>query len=255
MKKQLHFTINPKGGCGKTHLSFLLLSWAKERGISSLGIDTDPNNASLADYQGLPVKTIEIMDEEGLEIVPQKWDKLIYYLLDNIQEELTVIDVGATAFGSLTTYLITSNIFKEILNQKFDLYLDIPIVGGEALYDTLNGMSHLVNLFGEESNIILWKNEYFGKVVDEEERELEELDAYLDAKKSIDGIIHIKKMTPLHELAIEKMKKSKLTYTEVLENPTFQLLDKTRINMVLNASFEAMEVIFGASLLPMEHSD
>ena len=90
MKKQLHFTINQKGGCGKTHLSFLLLSWAKKKEVSSLGIDTDPNNSSLADYQGLPVKTIDIMDEEGLEILPQKWDKLIYYLLDDVEEDITL---------------------------------------------------------------------------------------------------------------------------------------------------------------------
>lgn len=249
MKKQLHFTINQKGGCGKTHLSFLLLSWAKKREISSLGIDTDPNNSSLADYQGLPVKTIDIMDEEGLEILPQKWDKLIYYLLDDVEEEMTVIDVGATAFGSLTAYLLTSNIFKEILNKKFNIYLNIPIVGGEALHDTLNGMNHLVNLFGEDSNIILWKNEYFGKVVDEEGKGLEELESYLSVKKNIDGIIHIKKMAILNELAIEKMKKSKLTYEEVLLNPSFQLLDKTRINMVLNAAFAAMDLIFETPLV------
>jgi len=252
MKKQLHFTINQKGGCGKTHLSFLLLSWAKRKDISSLGIDTDPNNSSLADYQGLPVKTIDIMDEEGLEILPQKWDKLIYYLLDDVEEEITVIDVGATAFGSLTAYLLTSNIFKEILNEKFNIYLNIPIVGGEALYDTLNGMSHLVNLFGEDTNIILWKNEHFGKVIDEEGKGLEELEAYLSVKKSIDGIIHIKKMAMLNELAIEKMKKSKLTYEEVLLNPAFQLLDKTRINMVLNAAFAAMDLIFETPLVHEE---
>ena len=252
MKKQLHFTINQKGGCGKTHLSFLLLSWAKEKEVSSLGIDTDPNNASLADYQGLPIKTIDIMDEEGLEILPKKWDKLIYYLLDDVKEEMTVIDVGATAFSSLTAYLLTSNIFKEILNEKFDLYLNIPIVGGEALYDTLNGMNHLVTLFGEDSHIILWKNEHFGKVEDEEGKDLEELETYLSVKKRIDGIIHIKKMAMLHELAMEKMKKSKLTYAEVLLNPNFQLLDKTRINMVLKAAFAAMDLIFEIPLVMEE---
>lgn len=252
MKKQLHFTINQKGGCGKTHLSFLLLSWAKKKEISSLGIDTDPNNSSLADYQGLPVKTIDIMDEEGLEILPQKWDKLIYYLLDDVEEEITVIDVGATAFLSLTAYLLTSNIFKEILNTKFEIHLNIPIVGGEALHDTLNGMSHLVNLFGEDTNIIIWKNEHFGKVIDEEGKGLEELEAYLSVKKNIDGIIHIKKMAILNELAIEKMKKAKLTYEEVLLNPNFQLLDKTRINMVLNAAFTAMDLIFE---IPLVHEE
>ena len=249
MKQQLHFTINQKGGCGKTHLSFLLLSWAKKHGISSIGIDTDPNNSSLADYQGLPVKTIEIMDEEGLEILPQKWDSLIYYLLDESKEDIVVIDVGATAFGSIISYLVTSNIFTEILNEKFEIYLNIPVVGGEALYDTLNGMHHLVTLFGKDSNIILWENEYFGKVVDEKDRGLEELDIYLEVKKDIDGLIQIKKMHLLHELAIEKMKKSKLTYDEVLLDKDFKLLEKSRINMVLKSSFEAMDMIFEKPVL------
>jgi len=244
MKKQVHFTINQKGGCGKTHLSFLLLSWAKRNNISSMGIDTDPNNSSLADYQGLPVKTIEIMDEEGLEILPQKWDSLIYYLLDDSKEDIVVIDVGATAFGSIISYLVTSNIFTEILNEKFDIYLNIPIIGGEALYDTLNGMSHLVTLFGKECNIIVWENEHFGKVVDEQGRGLEELDSYLSSKNHIDGLIQIKKMHLLHELAVEKMKKSKLTYEETLLNSNFQLLERSRINMVLNSSFKAMDMIF-----------
>lgn len=251
MKKQLHFTINQKGGCGKTHLSFLLLSWAKRNAFSAIGIDTDPNNASLGDYQGLEVKTIDIMDEEGLEILPQKWDSLIYYLLDDVTEEIAVIDVGATAFTSLIAYLVTSNIFQEILNNKFDIYLNIPIIGGEGLYDTLNGMRYLVTLFGKQSKVILWKNEHFGKVVDEKGQDLEDLSFYLDVKEDIMGIIHIKKMHPLHELAMEKMKKSKLTYEEVLDNSNFQLLDKSRINMVLSAVFQAMDLIFEKPLVTL----
>jgi len=252
MKKQLHFTINQKGGCGKTHLGFLLLSWAKHNNISAIGIDTDPNNASLGDYQGLEIKTIDIMDEEGLEILPQKWDSLIYYLLDDVTEEITVIDVGATAFMSLTAYLVTSNIFQEILNEKFETYLNIPLIGEEGFYDTLGGMRYLVTLFGKQSHIILWKNEHFGKLVDEAGKGLEEQEFYLEVKENVDGIIHIKKMHQLHELAIEKMKKSKLTYEEVLSNSNFQLLDKSRIKSVLTAAFEAMDLIFEKPLSEAE---
>ena len=78
MKQELHFTINQKGGCGKTHLAWSHLLRALHHGISSTAIDTDPSNSSLADYASLPVKTIEILDESGLEIQPEKWDKLIY---------------------------------------------------------------------------------------------------------------------------------------------------------------------------------
>jgi len=245
MKKELHFTINQKGGCGKTHLAWSHLSRALDHGISSTAIDTDPSNSSLADYTGMPVKTIDIMDESGLEIQPEKWDKLIYYLLDTITEHLTVVDLGATAFQSFVSYCINSQIMP-LLSEKFDIYLNIPIVGGEALNDTLNGMEYLVELFGDDTKIVVWANEFFGKLIDEHGNSLEETKAYQSVKEKLYGVIYLRKSSQLHDMAIAKMKTAKLTYEEVKQNKSgsFQLLEMMRIKQVLDNTYQMMDAVF-----------
>jgi uncharacterized protein YnzC (UPF0291/DUF896 family) len=199
----------------------------------------------LADYAGLPVKTIEIMDESGLEIQPEKWDKLIYHLLDNVKEHLTVVDLGATAFQSFVSYCVNSQIMP-LLQEKFNIYLNIPIVGGEALNDTLNGMEYLVELFGDNTKIVVWANEYFGKLIDEHANSFEETDAYQSVKEKLYGVIYLRKSSQLHDLAITKMKTAKLTYEEVKENKSnsFQLLEMMRIKQVLDNTFQMMDVVF-----------
>ncbi len=245
MKQELHFTINQKGGCGKTHLAWSHLLRALHHGISSTAIDTDPSNSSLADYAGLPVKTIEIMDESGLEIQPEKWDKLIYHLLDDVTEYLTVVDLGATAFQSFVSYCINSQIMP-LLQEKFNIYLNIPIVGGEALNDTLNGMEYLVELFGDNTKIVVWANEFFGKLIDEHGNSFEETEAYKKVKQKLYGVIYLRKSSQLHDLAIAKMKTAKLTYEEVKENKSrsFQLLEMMRIKQVLDNTFQMMDAVF-----------
>jgi uncharacterized protein YnzC (UPF0291/DUF896 family) len=199
----------------------------------------------LADYAGLPVKTIEIMDESGLEIQPEKWDKLIYHLLDNVQEHLTVVDLGATAFQSFVSYCVNSQIMP-LLQEKFNIYLNIPIVGGEALNDTLNGMEYLVELFGDNTKIVVWANEYFGKLIDEHGNSFEETEAYQSVKEKLYGVIYLRKSSQLHDLAITKMKTAKLTYEEVKENKSksFQLLEMMRIKQVLDNTFQMMDAVF-----------
>jgi uncharacterized protein YnzC (UPF0291/DUF896 family) len=245
MKQELHFTINQKGGCGKTHLAWSHLLRGLHHNISCTAIDTDPSNSSLADYAGLPVKTIEIMDESGLEIQPEKWDKLIYHLLDNVKEHLTVVDLGATAFQSFVSYCVNSQIMP-LLQEKFNIYLNIPIVGGEALNDTLNGMEYLVELFGDNTKIVVWANEYFGKLIDEHGNSFEETEAYQSVKEKLYGVIYLRKSSQLHDLAMTKMKPANLTYEEVKENKSksFQLLEMMRIKQVLDNTFQMMDAVF-----------
>ncbi|HEO99657.1 MAG TPA: hypothetical protein ENO02_10205 [Epsilonproteobacteria bacterium] len=245
MKKQLHFTINQKGGCGKTHLAYCHLTRAMHHGITCTATDTDPSNSSLADYQGLPVNTIDIMDENGLEINPQQWDILIYHLLDTVTEDITVVDLGATSFQSFVSYSVNSNIM-ELLKDKFDIYLNIPVVGGEALYDTTNGLQYLVELFADNTKIVVWINEHFGKLKGEKNESFEETETYLAVKEKLHGVVYLRRMDTLQDLAVSKMKTAKLTYEEVKQNKNgnFQLLEMMRINIVMNKTFEMMDLVF-----------
>jgi len=167
MKRTLMISCQGKGGCGKSHSAFLVTSWAIHHNIPYIGLDTDSSNATYGDFSAFNVKSVETMDEDGLEIKPEKWDTLAYFLLENMKDErLCIVDIGASQFQSFVSYCINSQIMP-LLQEKFNIYLNIPIVGGEALSDTLNGMEYLVELFGDNTKIVVWANEFFGKLIDE----------------------------------------------------------------------------------------
>jgi len=69
----------------------------------------------------------------------------------------------------LISYLVDNDIM-EMLNDKFTIIIiNIPITGGEAQNDTLNGMQYIIETF-KDNNISfnIWINKFFGKIIEDE---------------------------------------------------------------------------------------
>jgi len=245
MKKTLMISCQGKGGCGKSHSAFLVTSWAIHHNIPYIGLDTDSSNATYGDFSGFNVKSVETMDEDGLEIKPEKWDTLAYFLLENLKDEsLCVVDIGASQFQSFVSWAVSSNIFSEILKEHFNTHFLVSVAGGEMLQDTINGLHYLTELFSKDVNIVSIATEYFGELKDENGNSFEEMPEYLEIKEHLGGVLYLRKMDPLQTLAVEKMKKAKLTPEQTKLDERFKLLEKSRINTVMNNSYMMLDQIF-----------
>ena len=241
-KQTLNITMNAKGGIGKSFISALLLEYLSDKS-KAIGIDTDPNNHSLSDIESLDVTFLNIMPN-GNEIDLKQFDRLTMYLLENekTKNKDVVVDIGATTFTPFFHYVNESEIF-EILNQSYNIFVHIPVAGGEAMKDTLNGMDQMIEAFGDSCSYIVWANEHFGELKDAEGNSFEELPQYTKHKEKIYGLVYMRKRDVLFSAVIEKMKKSKKIFADTNMDTSYNLLDKSRLHRVKKEYWEILDVI------------
>lgn len=239
----IHFILQGKGGVGKTLISSFLMQYLqeKENNNTIMGIDTDPNNASFTSIKALNVKFLPLLDEQE-QINERNFDALIE-LFFNTKETDFVIDNGATSFLPLVGYLVDNAIFA-MLQEQFNIIVHIPITGGQAQEDTLNGMNYLIYTFNDQQvSFMLWVNEYFGKIYTDKQP-LEELKAYIDNKKYIQGVLYLPYMNPkTYGVDLEQMTKSKSTFLQVQQNSAFSLMTKQRLKLYKENTFRAIELL------------
>jgi len=74
-----------------------------------------------------------------------------------------VVDNGASTFIPLWNYMLENNAVALLKASGRRIFVHCVITGGQALADTLSGFAQLAQTTGER-NIVLWVNEYFGRV-------------------------------------------------------------------------------------------
>lgn len=241
--KTIYFTLQAKGGVGKTLVSSYLMQYLQEtQKIEIKGIDTDPNNRSFKSIKKIEVEALPLIDENQ-QINERNFDKMIETFF-NHQETSFVIDNGATSFLPLLNYLVENDIIN-MLKDTFNIVINIPITGGEAQNDTLNGMKYIIDTFNSNENVTynVWKNEFFGKIV-EKKKPFEEMPQYEEYRETIHGLITLPQVNPAtYGVDLRKMHKSKHTFQEVKDNPNYTLMEKQRIINYKNRLFESLATI------------
>lgn len=239
----IHFILQGKGGVGKTLISSFLMQYLQEKNKKEkiMGVDTDPNNSSFTSIKALNIKFLPLLDEHE-QINERNFDNLIE-LFFNTPDTTFVIDNGATSFLPLIGYLVDNAIF-EMLQEKFKIIIHIPVTGGQSQNDTLNGMDYLIKTFNKQDiQFMLWVNEYFGKVL-HNEQSIEELPAYINNKKHIQGVLYLPQVNPkTYGIDLEQMTKSKSTFSQVMQDKTFTLMSKQRLKMYKENTFNAIELL------------
>src|SRR5687768_8709269 len=99
---KIHFTLQGKGGVGKSMIAAMIAQYKADKGKMPLCIDTDPVNATFEGYKALNVQRLRIMD--GDEINSRSFDTLIEMIAT--AESDVIIDNGASSFVPLSHYLI-----------------------------------------------------------------------------------------------------------------------------------------------------
>jgi len=244
--KTIYFTLQGKGGVGKTlgssYLQQYLLSRSDKKS-KIIGIDTDPNNTSFTSIKKLNVKFLPLFDEEQ-KINERNFDKMIELFYNNTDTTF-IVDNGATSFLPLISYLVDNNIM-EMLEDKFNIVIHIPITGGQAQDDTLNGMSYIIDTFKNNKKVIfnIWINEYFGKVTTNEAKHFEEFEIYNKHKDNINGLLYLEQVNEkTYGVDLEKMHKAKLTFDEIALDTNFTLMEKQRLSTYKKKIFDMMDKV------------
>lgn len=228
----INFVLQGKGGVGKSlSCSFLaqyLLSKKKKKIIC---IDTDPVNSTFSGYTTLGVEVIHINILDGNKVNTREFDKLMELIMNSPDADF-VIDNGATSFIPLSSYLYDNDALSLLKSMGHNVAIHTVITGGQALLDTLSGLSSLASQFdySEGTNLVVWANEYFG-LIESQGKSLEDMAAYKDNKSKISGIIYIPQQNELFQQDIQQMLETKLTFDDVKKSKDFSFMAKNRINI------------------------
>lgn len=188
--KQVHLTLQGKGGVGKSFAAALIAQHLRAKGKPVAVVDTDPVNATLAGYKAFDTAHLGLM--EGGTLVERNFDTLIERVI--AEDTHFVIDNGASSFIPLSYYIVENDAINVIAEHGKQVIIHTVITGGQALRDTLYGFSSLVEQMPAQTTICVWLNEFFGDIK-AEGKTFEEMQAYQTHKERVHGIITIPRQT------------------------------------------------------------
>lgn len=234
----VHFTLQGKGGVGKSLVSALLAQYFAHIGAPVKCIDTDPVNQTLVNYKALNAKHLELLD--GSRIDERKIDNLMQQLLS--EDGVFVVDNGASSFVPLSNYLIENNAIEMLKDSGREVFIHCVITGGQALLDTLAGFKALAEQT-DTKNIVIWLNEYFGPI-ERDGKSFTEMKAFVDNQDKVRGIVRLaKRNADTFGKDIEEMASKKLTFAEFIEKPDFTIMAKQRIKTVQKDVFGQLDEV------------
>lgn len=234
--KQVHITLQGKGGVGKSLISSLLTQYLLEKGEPVIAVDTDPVNATLAGYKAFQTRRLELM--EGGSLVERNFDNLIEGV---VSEDMNfVIDNGAASFIPLSYYIAENDAINVIAEHGKQVVIHTVITGGQALGDTLGGFAQLAEQMPESTRLVVWLNGFFGDIV-LDGKSFEEMKVYQKNKGRVHGLVRIARQTSsTFGKDVQMMLDSKLTFNEINASPDFGLMAKSRLGQVKKAIFEQL---------------
>jgi hypothetical protein len=233
----VHLSLQGKGGVGKSLVASILAQYLLQRGKSIRCIDTDPVNKTLSQYRGLPTEQLKLLRDGGVD--QRGFDTLMEHLLTD-ESAIFVVDNGASTFIPLWNYILENNVHQLLRDAKRRLYVHTVITGGQALFDTLNGFSQLAESSNEQ-NIIVWVNEYFGRV-EKDGKQFSDMKVFQDNAERVFGTVGIvKRNQDTFGRDLEEMVSRKLTFSEAIRGGEFSIMSKQRLKVVERDLFEQLD--------------
>lgn len=237
---KVHMILQGKGGVGKSLVASMLAQYYIENDRQSIKIDTDPVNSTFKNYKSLNVMHIKLIDENQ-KLDARNFDDLVETII--AEDTDFIIDNGASTFLPLANYMLDNKVPELITGSSKELIVHCIISGGQALLDTLSGLSSLIRQMPAQAKIIIWKNEFFGEIIAEGKR-FEEMAIYKQNAARISDIITIAKMTAdTFAKDFAMMLDRKLTFQEAIASSEFGLMAKQRLAMIRKSIFDQIAAI------------
>jgi len=233
----VHIVLQAKGGVGKSYVASIVAQYYSTRQWVVRCFDTDPGNATLAQYKALAVEHIGDLIQGG--VINQKgFDPLIEKLLNG--DGAAIVDTGASTFLPFWNYVLENEVLSLLENQGRQVYMHCVVTGGQAMTDTLNGLARLAQTTSHKA-IIVWLNEFFGEVR-EGSRPFEQFKLAQDLAPKLVGCVLIRKRNPdTFEDDVQQMLRSRLTFDEAIAAEDFSLVSKQRLQIVRRELFEQLD--------------
>jgi len=232
----IHLSLQGKGGVGKSLVASILAQYFRERGREIHCIDTDPVNSTMFQYKALNVSRLELLRNGVLD--HRGFDTLMERLLT--EDGTFVVDNGAATFIPLWSYFIENSVVDVLTQAGKRLYIHTVITGGQALVDTLFGFKSLADSTSER-NIVVWLNEYFGRI-EQGGKQFEEMSAFQESASKVRGSIHLKKLNQdTFGRDLEDVISRKLTLAEAIKDGPFSIMTKQRLRMIERDWYEQLD--------------
>ncbi len=231
-KKQVHIILQGKGGVGKSVVACLLAQFLKEQDDLCC-IDTDPINPTFSKFKKLEVEHLNILTQAN-KINERIFDEMIEKIISS--DKNFIIDNGAGGFLAISNYIIENDIINVL--SEFDIFVHVPVTGGQAFQETIKGLVSITEYFDKKVKIILWINEFFGKL----EKDLNEFEFF----KPIDKRITAKIILPEQSIDtfgedIKMMFTANKTFTEIAQDEDLKFMVKRRLNIFKEQIFVQLE--------------
>jgi len=232
----VHVVLQAKGGVGKSFVAAILAQYlGRQRTVRCF--DTDPGNATLAQYKALAAEHIGDLIRGGV-ISQKRFDPLIEKLLKG--DGTSIVDTGASTFLPFWNYVLENEILPFLESQGRQLYIHCVVTGGQAMTDTLNGLDRLAQTTNQKA-LIVWLNEFFGEVR-EGNRSFEQFKLVQDLAPKLLGSVLIRKRNPdTFEDDVQQMLRARLTFEEAIAAEDFSLVSKQRLQIVRRELFEQLD--------------
>ncbi|WP_019646543.1 P-loop NTPase family protein [Novispirillum itersonii] len=231
---QIHFTLQGKGGVGKSFISALLAQHFLSRGITPHCFDTDPVNQTFGGYAAFSTHVVRLGEKEG-EINPRNFDVLMQALLVLPDDAVAVVDNGAATFMPLIAYMIEADIIEVLEDAGHTVFLHTVLTGGQALHDTAQGLVNLAKAIPNGA-IVVWLNEYFGQILIESDKgslTFEQSPFFARFKARIAAIIQLPAVPPQTTGEdIKRMTSARLTFAEASTSEAFGIVERSRLRKV-----------------------
>jgi len=235
-KPTVHVVLQAKGGVGKSYVAAIVAQYYRTRRTVRC-FDTDPGNATLAQYKALDVEHVGDLIQGGV-INQKRFDPLIENLLNG--DGASIVDTGASTFLPFWNYVLENEVLPLLESRGRQVYMHCVVTGGQAMTDTLNGLDRLAQTICQKA-IIVWLNEFFGEVR-EGSRPFEQFKLAQDLAPRLVGSVLIRKRNPdTFEDDVQHMLRRRLTFDEAIAAEDFSLVSKQRLQIVRRELFEQLD--------------
>ena len=235
---QVHLILQGKGGVGKSLISAILGQYFQSRKITPHCFDTDPVNATFAQYQALQAEHINVLRRGAIN--DKRFDELFEKICQI--EGVCIVDTGATTFVPLWNYILENDILSFLGGQSRRVFVHSVVVGGQAMTDTLNGFKRLAETTTEK-NVIVWLNEYFGEI-SKDGKSFEQFRVAEEQAHKLLGTVLIRERNPnTYGDDMRQMLSQRLTFEEAIRLAEFSLVSKQRLTIIRRELFEQLDQI------------
>lgn len=232
----IHIPLQGKGGVGKSFISILMAQKMVEDGKTPLCIDLDPASPTFSAYKALDVKRFDIMN--GEEIAPLKIDPVIEIIAASDND--VIVDCGTSSFISLANYIINTGISALLHELGHKVVIHTVILGGDALYETLEGLDKIIGLFHDETKFVVWLNPHHGPI-EQAGKGFLEFKVYKKNASRISAVIEIPEFRhDTYGSNLRDMFKANLTFEEALKTTIFPLVTRQRLIMMRRDIWDRM---------------